>query len=455
MQSHLILRPLSFILLAGLLVRLFLAWAFADVGLAVFDERDYDLLASNLVEHGEFSYVPGTPLSLRPPLYPALVAGVYKLFGLHNFTAVRLLQGAIALATTGLVFALGKSLYGVRAGLIAAALHCFYPSLLGAGNLVLSETLFTFLTCLFLLLTAWHLETGSWRLAAAAGAVLGLAALTRSVLWLFPPFVVLPILAGARDRAWTSRLAAAGALVLAFVAVVAPWSVRNSRLQRTFVAIDVMGGRNFMMGNYEYTPEYRPWAAIGLQGERSWDNVLAKKVGGLKGLTQGQVDKAAQRYAIEYMLANPRQTAERTFAKLFHFWQLERELIAGARQGYWGPVSPRVVQGLASLILGPYVLVMGLGLFGACVVPPGSRPKHWLCLLLIGYVTALHALAFGHSRYHLPLMPCLMVYAAAAITRRGELLGQWKSRRFWLAAALFATLAGSWALDVLREAERF
>ena len=38
---------------------------------------------------------------------------------------------------------------------------------------------------------------------------------------------------------WGRRLVAAAALVAAFVAVVGPWSVRNTRLQRTFVAIDV------------------------------------------------------------------------------------------------------------------------------------------------------------------------------------------------------------------------
>jgi hypothetical protein len=32
---------------------------------------------------------------------------------------------------------------------------------------------------------------------------------------------------------------------------------------------------------------------------------------------------------------------------------------------------------------------------------------HWLILLIILFVTAIHSIVFGHSRYHLPLVPFL------------------------------------------------
>src|SRR5262245_26684557 len=81
-------NPLVLILVTGALLRLGLwAW-FANEPIHIWDEKDYNPLAINLVEHGEFAFTPGTPTSLRPPLYPALVAGVYRLFGLENFAAV-------------------------------------------------------------------------------------------------------------------------------------------------------------------------------------------------------------------------------------------------------------------------------------------------------------------------------------------------------------------------------
>ena len=36
----------------------------------------------------------------------------------------------------------------------------------------------------------------------------------------------------------------------------------------------------------------------------------------------------------------------------------------------------------------------------------------WLIILIIFYFTAIHAIVFGHSRYHLPLIPLLCIYAA-------------------------------------------
>src|SRR3954452_7665949 len=85
-------HPLVAILLAGAVLRLVLwAW-FQDKPIHIWDEQDYNTLAVNLLRSGEFAFTPGTPTSLRPPLYPALVAGVYRLFGPENFQAVRLLQ---------------------------------------------------------------------------------------------------------------------------------------------------------------------------------------------------------------------------------------------------------------------------------------------------------------------------------------------------------------------------
>ncbi|HZL89045.1 MAG TPA: glycosyltransferase family 39 protein [Pirellulaceae bacterium] len=444
---------LGAVLVAGLLLRLALLWRFDGMGLKVWDEGDYDRLAANLVRSGEYAFEPGQPTSLRPPLYPALVAGIYRVAGIGNYQAVRLVQIGLGLATAAAVYAIGRSAYGPRAGLIAATICCFYPSLVVATNLVLTETLFTLLVCLFVLAMQRYLASAARTWLVAAGMSLGLAALTRSVLWLFPPLAFVYLLVLGREQTWLGRLASALALVLAFALTLAPWTIRNTLLQNTFTTVDVMGGRNVMMGNYEHTLEDRPWATIELQGERSWHNVLAQKES-LKGKTQGQVDKLALRYAIDYVRAHPVQTIRRSAAKFFHFWQLERELIAGAQRGLWGNFSKPAILGLAAVILGAYVATMAAGIFGAWMCPMEMR-LHVLLLLLIAFVTGLHALAFGHSRYHLPLMPLVILYAAAAIDRWRNVLGSWRSIRFAAAATCLVVLATSWGLEIKREISRF
>jgi len=160
------------------------------------------------------------------------------------------------------------------------------------------------------------------------------------------------------------------------------------------------------------------------------------------------------RYAMDYMLAHPLQTVGRSTAKFFHFWQLERELIAGAQQGIWGRFDKPVILGLAVLILGFYVAAMVAGTFGMWLRPPEWR-THVFLLLLLTFVTGLHAVAFGHSRYHLPLMPLVILYAAAALSEWRAICSQWKNWRFVGAAVMVSILVLSWGLEVKNEVRRF
>ncbi len=435
------------LLTLGAAVRLALWACFAGLPPSIEDERDYNALACNLVLHGEYAFQPGQPDSLRPPLYPALVAGAYRLFGLENYQAVRLLQAALSLLTVLLAYRLGTALYSPRVGLWAAGLCCFYPSLLGFNNLLLTEVLFTFLLSAFCLLFVRGLQRDSLPALALAGVLLALAALTRSVVWLFPPVLAVFLLLAFR-AGWRRRLLAAAVLTAGFAAVLAHWVVRNTRLQRTFVAVDVMGGRNFMMGNYAHTPLYRSWAAIGLQGEQSWIREVIASSPQEERDTQGKLDKAALRHGLRFVVAHPGLTLRRDLVKFFDFWGLERELIAGAGEGYFGRVSRPVVLLLALAICGSYVAVLFAGLFGIVLTPPAGRPAHLFLLLVIAFVCGMHTLVFGHSRYHLPLMPLVMVYAAGALVHRKQL---WLPRRpaFWLACCLCALFLAGWTWDFL------
>ena len=86
------LAILLLILVIGAGLRFGLWTLFEGQSLHIEDEQDYNRLACNLVEYGEFAFEPGQPTSIRPPLDPAVVAGIYRLFGLENYQAVRLMQ---------------------------------------------------------------------------------------------------------------------------------------------------------------------------------------------------------------------------------------------------------------------------------------------------------------------------------------------------------------------------
>ncbi|MCC7087164.1 MAG: glycosyltransferase family 39 protein [Pirellulales bacterium] len=441
-------RGIWLILAAGTVVRVAIWLWLGNAPPAVGDERDYDTLAVNLVEHQVYAFQPDVLTSLRPPLYPLLVAGVYEACGVRNWQAVRGLQIVISLATVWLIYQLGKAIYSPPTALLAAGLTCFYPSLIAYNSLLLTETLFTFLLCASCLAIIRAFQSNRATMWAASGVLLGLGSLTRSILWLLPPLLVLWIL-GCGQSNLAHRCKAAAAMCLAFSIVIVPWSIRNTRLQHTFITIDVMGGRNLMMGNYDHTPLYRAWDAIGVSGDKAWHRVLKAENPQAKNLTQGQIDKLAMASGLKYMLAHPQLTAQRCLIKFINFWQLEREIVAGAKEGNFTPLPNSAVVALATMIVGSYCLVAFAGVFGLLLVPPSNRMIHYLLLLLIGFTCALHTLTFGHSRYHLPLIPIVALYAAAAIVSAKTIWQQRLSWRFATAITLCTLLALSWGWEFI------
>jgi 4-amino-4-deoxy-L-arabinose transferase-like glycosyltransferase len=437
-------RALVWLLVVAAVVRLLLWGWFHGLPIRIVDEKDYNGIALNLVRHGEYALEPGIPTSLRPPLYPALVAGIYILCGEENFQAVRLVQVILSLITLLLLYGLGIEIASRQLGLWLAGLYAFYPTLLGFNNLLLTEVMFTLLltAACYTLVRAYHRDQVSWL--AGTGLLLGLGALTRSILWLFP-VVLAPWLLLTWKGSFARRLAAIAILIVPFVAPIAPWAHRCSRLEKTFIPIDVMSGRNLMLGNYQYTPLYRSWDAIALKGEKEWiAEVLATSTLEERG-TQGRLDKLAMKRGLKFMRENPGLTFQRDVVKFFDFWGLERELVAGAGAGFFGSIPRVAIVILAGLITVSYLLVLFLGIFGLFLAPPEDWRIHGFFVLLMAFICGIHTLVFAHSRYHLPLIPILLVYTARAIIERRAIWARRKSLSFWLAVGVCLGFVAGWS----------
>jgi 4-amino-4-deoxy-L-arabinose transferase-like glycosyltransferase len=436
-------------LLLGLGIRLAIVWHTPDLEPKIADELHYVELAESLVSGRGFAWASGEPTSLRPPLYPALVASIWTAAGERNHQAMRLVQIVLSLLTAALVFELGRRTVGASAAALAAALTWLYPDFIFLNSLILTETLFTLLLVAFVLLTVVLVQQPRGWTALACGVALGLATLTRSVLWPMP-VLLCPLLAVLLPLDWKRRLLLPATVLLGFVLVVTPWAIRNTRLQGVVTIVDTMGGINLRMGNYEHTPEERMWDAVSMTGEKNWVYALeADRVEGLVSdpVTEGVKDKWAQRRAIQYILANPGTTLRRSVIKFTDFWGLERSFLAGVQQGLYDP--PRWFAFAAfGLMLLSYVAIALMAAAGIWLTRP-AWPAHVLLLLPVVLITGIHSVVFGHARYHLPLMPILTLYAAA-MWQQG--LGHALSRRGWThIGALLSVLllVGIWLRQVL------
>jgi len=412
-------RSLLFLLFVALALRLGLLVFTQTTPLVVSDERDYVALAESILDRGEFAFEPGRPTSMRPPLYPAFLAGVFAVAGAGNLQAVRFAQVVVSLALIVVVYRLGTRMYDGRIGLVAAGVVGFYPSLLLANYLLLTELLFTLFVLLGCLALVRLLDGGSkaalW--ATVTGLSVGLAALTRSVLWPFPlvlvPFAGLVVGGSARRRIGLAAVVLAG-----YAVVVVPWAARNTRLQGVVTIVDTMGGMNLRVGNYEHTPDDRMWSApFSYNDERLWSLGIGKRGDDWRHWTDGQKEKRAQRKALEYMVAHPGTTLRRSAIRFADFWGLEREFVALVRDGKYHPPGWFVAIGALAITVSfaAVALLAIVGIFGA---PPHDLRVHAFSLLLILFICGVHSLVFAHSRYRLPLTPLLAIYASAALVIR-------------------------------------
>jgi len=223
-------RWLAGILVLALALRLILFLSLVRTPQAFLqsDAGSYDQLAANLVSRGVFSDLdrpPYTPDAFRTPLYPLFLAGIYWVAG-RSYAAVVLVQCLLSLATVYLVYRLGRLVSGVTAGLAAALIAACDAGQIIHANLLLTETLYTFLLVSALLPLWWLVSGGRLRLAVVVGLLLGLGTLCRPVAIYLPialaAFVTLALAASLRRRA-----AAAGLLLLAYGLTLAPWLARN------------------------------------------------------------------------------------------------------------------------------------------------------------------------------------------------------------------------------------
>jgi 4-amino-4-deoxy-L-arabinose transferase-like glycosyltransferase len=368
--------------------------------------------------------------------------------GTSSLQVVRAAQIGLSLASVLLLYLLARQLFNPDIAAWAAVAWCFYPSFLYGGVLILTEVLFTFLllaacVCATFVISA---RRRAWMWAVGAGASLGLAALTRSVVWPLP-LILIPTVVLIAKVTFKEKLQIGAALCTGYLLCVAPWAVRNTRLQKTLVIIDAMGGMNLRMGNYEYTREDRMWDGVAQSGTRAWSYAMIVEHPDASHWTEGQRERWARDRAVAYMTAHPWTTVRRAALKFADFWGLEREYVAALRQAkYRPPLWFAAVSSAATV--GAYVAAMVLacvGLFGRW---HGDRPLHVVPLLILAGICGVHTIVFGHSRYHLPVMPILLMYAASAAHERWRLFAG-RTVYVFPAAVVIGLLVLIWSRELL------
>ncbi len=258
--------------------------------------------------------VPTGPTAWCAPVYPLLLAGIFRLFGLYtyrSFLAALTLNVALSAATAWCIVRLGSVVMNPALGAAAGWLWALFPNaiLIPFEDVCWEATLAALLATILMLRTLrlWQQESlGAW---VSYGVLWGVALLTTptlaSVFVLLLGWLVWKSPPGTRAR---RSLVTVAAIALCC----APWTVRNALVFHQWIPIRSTLGLQLWMGNSEhadpiwlgtYHPIFNP-----AERER------------YIRLGEPAYMKEKEKAALHYMMNHPRRVAMLAARRFVAFW---------------------------------------------------------------------------------------------------------------------------------------
>ncbi len=347
----------------------------------------------------------GILLKRRSPFYPMVIGGIYFAFGEH-LVLVQLLQCLLFAGTCLLTFDMGRRVFNLRTGIVAAGICALHPLMLRYVPDLHLETLLTFLFTLTVWCTVrFYLEPTVAR-GVALGAAGATAALTKAVVVLYPAlfvaaWLVLRLLRRQSGRASGPSLAAICAIAVTMMAIILPWTVRNYYMTNgRFVLISVGFNDAFLRGYVFSQADYallRKSPYVDAENEaNAWFKSLAQAAGTEWERDDYETEQILGREVKVKLRREPGEFVRKSVVGIFTFWYEMTSLTN-------------------SLMVGGFAL---LAIVCAAIGAPRAwregRPL-WLFLLPALHLNLLLAVLLALGRYSAPVIPALLVASAFGI----------------------------------------
>jgi 4-amino-4-deoxy-L-arabinose transferase-like glycosyltransferase len=362
-------------------------------------------IARSIVEGRGFSsplFEDTGPTAWMTPVYPYLVAGVFKVFGVYTKASATVLLSLNALLSALAcvpIFLIARISFGERVAKWSGWAWAFFPYAIYFPVERIWETwLATLLLCILFLITL-HLDSEEkvypW---IGFGLLWGLEALTSPAV-----LAVLPFLAGwviyRRHRRGQRWFAVNALAAIAFIAVVSPWFIRNYEVFHRFIPFRDGMGLVLRLGTKGKTDYWGPYELGPWHNDAEWNEF--KQLGEL-----GYMDHKKQQ-AVDFIRANPGWYARTSVRRAVFLWT-----------GYWSldrvylnqePLDP------PNIFLCTTLTVLALlGLWRAWRADWSAALPYALVLLsfpLIYYITS------PELYYRRPMDPLFVILAVAALVQ--------------------------------------
>lgn len=364
---------ISFIFILAFSVRLIYIYTSPDI--LESDEIQHDKLAMRLMEAKGYVNSEGVPTSYRPPLYPAFLALIYKIFG-HNYFIARIIQAIISSLTVCMLYLIAEKIFNRPAAILTGIFSSFYMAFVVCAKLLYTETFFTFFLVLatFLIITTEKPGIAKFSI---LGLLLGLLTLVRAA-GLFMPFVAviaLSIKMRGQKPVIKKLLPSFLALFVAFSAVILPWTIRNYRIHKRFVLISTNAGVNIYQA---VKPVGGKIIGLGPRGDE-----LSREAFSISNETER--NDFFIKAALNAYKEDPLNALKMFVMRFLFFWNvIDWEIIGGETINYH------------------FIFILPFAIFGT-IFSLKNRKDISLLLLMILYFTSLVLIFQGTPRYRMPI----------------------------------------------------
>jgi len=330
------------------------------------------------------------PSAWEPPLYPYLIGGVFKIFGVYTYASAWVLlsiNSLFAALTTIPVFLIAHRSFGARVGVWSARAWALNPYVWYWSIHWIWDTTFTPLILALIFWVSLEMEQWpDWRGWMLFGILWGVGALANPAMLAFLPFCGLWI--------WWRRsrrgLPSLGGVVLSsvvFFLVLSPWLVRNYEVFGRFVFIRDDFGLQFRLGNNQFSD--------GMLFASLQPNLNPSEFDRFRQMGEIAYEADCRRVAFDWIREHPQRFLVISLKRFFYYWN-----------GVPRPTDSTAPWDFrSSLFLASSVLVI----WGAVRALRQRWPGAWLFAGLIATYPTVYYFVFPHARYRHPIEPELFI----------------------------------------------
>ncbi|HMD31679.1 MAG TPA: glycosyltransferase family 39 protein [Candidatus Acidoferrales bacterium] len=339
------------------------------------------------------------PTAWMTPLFPLLLAAVFKIFGIYSWTSYLVISAmdcAFSALTGWVVYAIGARAFGRTCGIVAGWIWVFLPPAITypiawVWDMSLSALLFS----LVMLATLYMLDSERPAAWAGYGALWGVGAMTNAAMVSTLPFLMgwLAVELRARGARWLQLALIA---MLIFVLVISPWFIRNYVVFHRLILFRSNFGLELWLGNNPSNPGIWSWWLH--PNDDDGERKLFGKLGEIAYMN------VKQHEALDWIRANPAQFLNQTMHRFMDNWTGVDEPLEDVLHGPWYLVAILLVNMAFPLFALP----------GALVAYRRRNPYAFPFASAVIFFPLVYYVTHTTLRYRHPIDPVLCVLAALA-----------------------------------------